>query len=168
MLYPENFEQFWALYPKKVWKKPTFLKFKKITDFNNFETWFKLYLEKWKVEEMPLEFIPNPLTFLNQERYYDEIIIDRTKKEKYKKIIQARKEEKEEIKEIQKTEIQRQKLIDFYNLLNDFEKNKILKESESIIKNQNPKLYEKKWDLYEKYKKIIIRSILTKKINFSI
>jgi hypothetical protein len=93
---------------------------------------------------MPLEFIPNPLTFLNQERYYDEIIIDRTKKEKYKKIIQARKEEKEEIKEIQKTEIQRQKLIDFYNLLNDFEKNKILKESESIIKNQNPKLYEKK------------------------
>jgi hypothetical protein len=53
-------------------------------------------------------------------------------------------------------------------LLNDFEKNKILKESESIIKNQNPKLYEKKWDLYEKYKKIIIRSILTKKINFSI
>ena len=47
-----------------------------------------LYCEKWKLEETPKQFIPNPLTFLNQERYYDEIIVDESKKDKFKKILQ--------------------------------------------------------------------------------
>jgi hypothetical protein len=162
----QKFELFWQEYPKKVWKKPVFLKFKntKKLDFKNLMLWLDLYNEKWKLEETPKQFIPNPLTFLNQERYYDEIIIDESKKEKFKKIIQEKKEIKKNEEEERKAHDKRKELIILFNSLSKEKKIEIQKEAEKIIKEQNPLLFEKKWIFYDNYKKIIIRSILSKLI----
>lgn len=160
----EKFELFWEKYPKKVWKKPTLQKFKKITDFKNLFLGLDLYCEKWKIEEKPKEFIPNPLTFLNQERYYDEIIIDESKKDKYKKILEQKKEIKQQEKQEREATQKRQALVLYYNSLTQDIKDQIIKEAENIIQKQNPKLFEKKGVFYDNYKKIIIRSILSKMI----
>lgn len=160
----ENFEIFWEKYPKKVWKKPCQTKFKYIKDFKNLFLWLELYCKKWEIEGTLKQHIPNPLTFLNQERYYDEIIIDESKKEKNKKLLQEIKEEKKEQEEIRNAKEKRKELIIYYNSLTRDIKKQIVEEAENIIKKQNPKLFEKKWTFYENYKKIIIRSILNKMI----
>lgn len=160
----EEFEIFWDYYPKKVWKRPCFLKFKKIHDKKNLFLWLKLYIEKWKIEETPKQFIPNPLTFLNQERYYDEIIIDESKKKKYKIIIEAKKIEKEEKKKELEANHKRQQLIDYYNNLSIEEQTEIKNIADDKIQMENPILWQKKWAYYEQYKKIIIRSILNSKL----
>lgn len=162
----ENFELFWIKYPRKIWHKTAFLKFKKIEkrDIENVFIWLEEYIKKWEAEETPKKYIPHPTTFLNQERYFDEIIIENDKKEKYKKFIEADKE----LKEIQKKEYMANKkkleLIRFYNWLNDENRRFISKQAEDKIKLENPSLYEKKWVFYEQYKKIIIRTILATKI----
>lgn len=160
----ENFLIFWEKYPKKVWKKPTFQKFKKITDLKNLFLWLDLYIEKWKLEETPKQYIPNPLTFLNQERYYDEIIIDESKKDKYKKIVEQKKEIEEQEKKEREATQKRQALVLYYNSLTSDIQKQIIEQAESIIQKQNPKLFEKKGVFYDNYKKIIIRSILNKMI----
>ena len=82
----QKFESFWLKYPKKVWKKNTYKKFIKIKDFKNLFLWLEEYIKLWEIEWTPRQYIPNPETFLNQERYYDEIIIDTSKKNKYEAI----------------------------------------------------------------------------------
>lgn len=168
----ENFEIFWEKYPKKVWKKPTWEKFKKLSkawelhnfDLKNIFLWLELYCEKWKIEKTPKQFIPNPLTFLNQERYYDEIIIDESKKDKFKKILEQKKEIKKEETQEREAQQKRKELIIFYNSLSIEKRKQINNEAEDIIQKQNPKLFEKKGLFYDNYKKIIIRSILFKLI----
>lgn len=160
----ENFEIFWKKYPKKVWKKPCQTKFKYIKDFKNLFLWLDLYCKKWEIEGTLQQHIPNPLTFLNQERYYDEIIIDESKKEKNKKLLQEIKEEKKEQEEIRNAQEKRKELIIYYNSLSEEKRKEIQKEAENIIQKQNPVLFEKKGLFYDNYKKIIIRSILAKLI----
>lgn len=160
----ENFEIFWNKYPKKVWKRLCFQKFKNIKDFKNLFEWLDQYINKWKSEETPINYIPNPSTFLHQERFYDEIIIDTYKKAKYKEIIEKQKEIKEIEENLRIAEKTRRSLILFYNTLSDEEKNEIIEKADEIIKKDNPTLYEKKWLFFDSYKKIIIRNILNNKI----
>lgn len=65
------FERFWTAYPKKVGRKPTQRKFSTLKE----EIMPKIFeeLEKQKLSKQWREgFIPNPLTWLNQERWNDE------------------------------------------------------------------------------------------------
>jgi 2'-5' RNA ligase len=80
------FDEFWMMYPRKVAKAVAR------------KAWFKLsedqqllaaqainnHCEYWKAKETELEFIPHCATWLNGERYFDEIIIE-PKKEKIDK-----------------------------------------------------------------------------------
>lgn len=160
----ENFEIFWEKYPKKVWKKTAIQKFKNVKDFKNLFEGLDQYINKRKLEWTLLTHILNPSTFLNQERYYDEIIVDISKKSKYKEIAEKQKEIKEIEQKENEAEKTRRSLILFYNSLSEEEKEKIWKEADKIINNKNPLLSNKKWTFYDSYKKIIIRNILNNKL----
>lgn len=74
----ERFAQFWERYPRKIDKKRCEGVFaKKVTTpaiWESFQKGYKKYLAVWK--ELPKEeerFIPYPLTWLNGERWEDEI-----------------------------------------------------------------------------------------------
>jgi len=80
------FDEFWQLYPRKIAKA------------NARKAWAKLTAEQqlmaakaidthcqyWKAKETELEFIPHAATWLNGERYEDELVIE-PKKEKVDK-----------------------------------------------------------------------------------
>jgi hypothetical protein len=80
------FDEFWQLYPRKIAKA------------NARKAWQKLSAEQqlmaakainthcqyWKAKETELEFIPHAATWLNGERYEDELVIE-PKKEKIDK-----------------------------------------------------------------------------------
>jgi hypothetical protein len=160
----ENFEKFWTKYPKKVWKKTAFQKFKNVKDFKNLFEWLDQYIKKRELEWTRQEHILNPATFLNQERYYDEIIIDPSKKIKNKEIAEKQKEIKEIEQKENEAEKKRRSLIMFYNTLSLEEKINIWVAADIIIRKDNPVLYEKKWLFFDSYKKIIIRNILNNKL----
>lgn len=73
----QRFEKFWEAYPKKVAKKAVLQKWKnlKVNDAL-FESIMK-GLESWKQSQQWMknggQYIPNPTTFLNQERWNDEV-----------------------------------------------------------------------------------------------
>ena len=76
-----QFEEFWELYPKKVGRKPARNKYKyalKETTQDNLITSLKAYIKSKKNE--PSTYLLNPATWLNQERWNDEI---ESKKEFY-------------------------------------------------------------------------------------
>ena len=157
MSFEEKFEYFWILYPKKVWKKPSYNKFKKVKDFKNLFIWLRQYKEKWKIEETPKQYIPNPETFLNQERYYDEIIIYEKRKELNKKLIQEKKDEKEKIKKEQEWNDVKIELIKIYNSYTPDFRKKIKDEAIEIVKKQNPTLI---WTFFDTMVNITIRKII--------
>lgn len=66
-----HFEKFWQTYPKKEGKKPTRIKFLKL-DVELFET--IMYALEWQTQSKKWQegFIPNPETYINQERWNDE------------------------------------------------------------------------------------------------
>jgi hypothetical protein len=80
------FDEFWSLYPRKIAKA------------NAKKAWAKLsaeqqllaakaintHCEYWKAKETELEFIPHASSWLNGERYEDELVIE-PKKEKIDK-----------------------------------------------------------------------------------
>ena len=70
-IYISNFDLFWSLYPRKVSKKKSFSIFKKI-NLDEFDSIIKgvKYLIKTNTE---LKYIPHPSTWLNQERWKDEV-----------------------------------------------------------------------------------------------
>ena len=76
------FKEFWSLYPKKVGKKPAEQKFKKCCksekDYAQIMSALRSQIEA-KFSHTDMQYIPNPLTWLNQERYKDETIVS-TKK----------------------------------------------------------------------------------------
>ena len=73
----QKFEKFWEAYPKKIAKKAVLQKWKNLkVDDVLFESIMK-GLEAWKQSQQWMkdggQYIPNPTTFLNQERWNDEI-----------------------------------------------------------------------------------------------
>ena len=81
------FDEFWSLYPRKIAKA------------NARKAWAKLsaeqqllaakaintHCEYWKAKETELEFIPHASSWLNGERYEDEIIIEPRREKSDKK-----------------------------------------------------------------------------------
>jgi len=81
------FDEFWSLYPRKIAKA------------NARKAWAKLsaeqqllaakaintHCEYWKAKETELEFIPHASSWLNGERYEDEIVIEPRREKSDKK-----------------------------------------------------------------------------------
>jgi hypothetical protein len=70
----KDFEKFWKAYPKKVGKKKVQDKF----DANNFPVDLiikNIELQKKSDQWQNQQYIPNPETYLNQERWTDEVVL---------------------------------------------------------------------------------------------
>jgi len=70
-----KFQEFWDLYPRKIWKKDCAKKYK-YEEHDKIMQWLSSYILKWKLEWTKKWFIPHPSTWLNQERWSDEIEIE--------------------------------------------------------------------------------------------
>lgn len=80
------FENFWEIYPRKIWKPKALLSFKKIKDQEKVIEGTKKWSEHWKESGTEMQYIPHPTTFLNQERYNDEVQeIHRAPKNEYER-----------------------------------------------------------------------------------
>lgn len=77
----ESFEQFWAKYPRKVAKAVARKAWARMTAQQHESALDALpnHIAYWKLKETSTEFIPHCSTFLNQERWEDEL--DMTVKE---------------------------------------------------------------------------------------
>jgi hypothetical protein len=74
----EMFEEFWALYPRKIAKAVARKAFARLSEQQQLDACKAIddHLAYWKVKETELEFIPHPATWLNQERWEDELVIE--------------------------------------------------------------------------------------------
>jgi hypothetical protein len=75
------FNDFWNLYSKKVGKKPCEILFKKLK--LDVRKQIISILPAWKKQFKNLQFLPDPLTFLKNERWNDEIINNQNNASKY-------------------------------------------------------------------------------------
>jgi hypothetical protein len=75
------FEEFWMLYPRKVAKASAKKAWQKLTEEQQLLAAKALdnHCQYWKLKETAIEFIPHPATWINQERWEDELIIEPTK-----------------------------------------------------------------------------------------
>jgi len=77
--YTCDFSNFWEQYPKKVSKKKAEEIFNRLVTSKDKEQaviqGLLKYKKKWFGEKTDIRYIPNPTTWLNQERWADEIII---------------------------------------------------------------------------------------------
>ena len=70
-----SFEQFWEAYPRKVGKKTAKISWGKIKPDDGLLEKILIAVEKQKKSKQwqQTQFIPNPSTWLNQERWKDEV-----------------------------------------------------------------------------------------------
>lgn len=70
-----NFDNFWRKYPRKVARKTAMQSFAKLPLDEQEMALEALdtHIEYWKLKETATEFIPHPSTWLNQQRFYDEL-----------------------------------------------------------------------------------------------
>lgn len=69
----ELFNEFWEKYPKKVGKIKAIKKYQ-TKKHDEIMKGLEAYLVYWKKQKTELQYIPNPETWLNQERWKDELI----------------------------------------------------------------------------------------------
>lgn len=88
--YTDQFEAFWNAYPKKVSKKTAYKSWSKITFTDGLFEKIMLSLKncteskQWKKDNG--EFIPHPSTWLNQERWNDEVKVESSVGKKFEGI----------------------------------------------------------------------------------
>ena len=70
------------MYPRKMGRKEAEKSWNRLTPTQQAECLQALpnYLKYWKIKQTQKDFIPYPATFLNQERWTDEIDLEPTKK----------------------------------------------------------------------------------------
>lgn len=73
-----NFNDFYAIYPRKMGRKEAERSWNRLTLTQQEECLVAMpnYIKYWKVKETAKDFIPYPATFLNQERWTDELDIE--------------------------------------------------------------------------------------------
>lgn len=77
----EHFDEFWSLYPKKVEKKKAMAVFIKINpDDDLFSTMIEAIKKQKQSDQWQRGFVPNPTTWLNGERWNDDLPKAKTKK----------------------------------------------------------------------------------------
>jgi hypothetical protein len=72
------FDEFWSLYPRKIAKATARKAWAKLSPEQQLMAAKAIdtHCQYWKAKETELEFIPHASTWLNGERYFDEIIIE--------------------------------------------------------------------------------------------
>jgi hypothetical protein len=77
-----TFAVFYGLYPRKMARKDAEKAWKKLTPDQQAECLEAMpnYLKYWKIKETAKDYIPYPASFLNQERWNDDLDIEPTKK----------------------------------------------------------------------------------------
>lgn len=79
--YIYDFKTFWEKYPRKIGKQKVEKIYKRKATSPKKETeimeGLKKYLRKWRLEETDKQFIPYPSSWLNQERWKDEVEMSR-------------------------------------------------------------------------------------------
>jgi hypothetical protein len=80
------FDEFWSLYPRKIAKANARKAWQKLSAEQQLlaAKAINTHCEYWKAKETELEFIPHASSWLNGERYEDELVIE-PKKEKIDK-----------------------------------------------------------------------------------
>lgn len=69
-----EFESFWTLYPRKIKKQKALETYIKITDkHEDIMKGLNAYLREWKRKGTEMQYIPHPVTWLNQQRWNDEL-----------------------------------------------------------------------------------------------
>jgi len=80
------FDEFWSAYPRKIAKAVARKAFAKLTEQQQLDACKTIddHNAYWKAKETELEFIPHPATWLNQERWEDELVIEPKKQKESK------------------------------------------------------------------------------------
>lgn len=80
------FDEFWSIYPRKVAKAVARKAWAKLSAEQQLMAAkaVSLHCNYWKAKETDLEFIPHPSTWLNQERWEDELVIEPKKQKESK------------------------------------------------------------------------------------
>ena len=80
------FDEFWTAYPRKIAKAVARKAFARLTEQQQLDACKAIddHLAYWKAKETELEFIPHPATWLNQERWEDELVIEPKKQKESK------------------------------------------------------------------------------------
>ena len=80
------FDEFWSLYPRKIAKATARKAWAKLSAEQQLMAAKAIdtHCQYWSAKETELEFIPHPATWLHQERWEDELVIE-PKKEKQSK-----------------------------------------------------------------------------------
>ena len=80
------FDEFWSLSPRKIAKATARKAWQRLTAEQQLMAAKAIdtHCQYWSAKETELEFIPHPATWLNQERWEDELVIE-PKKEKQSK-----------------------------------------------------------------------------------
>jgi hypothetical protein len=80
------FNEFWSLYPRKIAKATARKAWQKLSAKQQLMAAKAIdtHCQYWRAKETELEFIPHASTWLNQERWEDELVIE-PKKEKQSK-----------------------------------------------------------------------------------
>jgi len=81
------FDEFWSLYPRKIAKANARKAWAKLTAEQQLlaAKAINTHCEYWKAKETELEFIPHASSWLNGERYEDEIVIEPRREKSDKK-----------------------------------------------------------------------------------
>jgi len=72
------FNEFWSLYPRKIAKATARKAWAKLSAEQQLMAAKAIdtHCQYWSAKETELEFIPHPATWLNQERWEDELVIE--------------------------------------------------------------------------------------------
>jgi len=81
------FDEFWSLYPRKIAKAAARKAWAKLSAEQQLMAAkaINTHCEYWKAKETELEFIPHASSWLNGERYEDEIVIEPRREKSDKK-----------------------------------------------------------------------------------
>jgi len=81
------FDEFWSLYPRKIAKATARKAWAKLSAEQQLMAAkaINTHCEYWKAKETELEFIPHASSWLNGERYEDEIVIEPRREKNDKK-----------------------------------------------------------------------------------
>ena len=80
------FDEFWSLYPRKIAKAVARKAWSRLSAEQQLMAAkaINTHCEYWRAKETELEFIPHPATWLNQERWEDELVIEPKKQKESK------------------------------------------------------------------------------------
>ncbi len=94
------FETFWKLYPRRVAKKDAFKAWSKLTEEQKAKC-LKIipeHIKMWDAEGRGIQFTPYPASYLNGERFEDEIELPQPKLTTSANVLEFAKERKIEAK----------------------------------------------------------------------